>query len=44
MQDFGCSDDLPEWKFRILQWITETIMTKLKENNVTYDFHELFLF
>jgi hypothetical protein len=35
-QEFGCSDSLPEWKFRILRWITETVMTKLNENNVTY--------
>jgi hypothetical protein len=31
-QEFGCSYSLPEWKFRI----TETAMTKLNENNVTY--------
>ena len=29
---FSFSDSLPEWKFRI----TETVMTKLNENNVTY--------
>jgi len=31
-QEFGCSDCLPEWKFHILRWITETVMTKLKQN------------
>jgi hypothetical protein len=35
-QEFGCSDSLPEWKFCILWWITETVMTELSEYNVTY--------
>jgi hypothetical protein len=33
-QEYGHSDSLPEWKFRILQRITETVMTKLSENNI----------
>jgi hypothetical protein len=24
-QEFGCSNSLPEYKFRILRWITETV-------------------
>jgi hypothetical protein len=35
-QEFGCSDSLPEWKFCIVRRITETVITKLSENNVTY--------
>jgi hypothetical protein len=28
------SDSLSKWKFSNLRWITETVMTKLNENNV----------
>jgi hypothetical protein len=35
-QGFGCIDYLPEWQNSILRWITETVMTKLSEDNVIY--------
>ena len=35
-QGFGCIDYLPEWTFSILRWITETVITKLNEDNVIY--------
>ena len=35
-QAFGCIDYLPEWKFAILRWITETVITKLNADNVIY--------
>jgi hypothetical protein len=33
-QGLGCIDYLPEWQNSILRWITETVMTKLSEDNV----------
>jgi hypothetical protein len=35
-QGLGCIDYLPEWQNSILRWITETVMTKLNEDNVIY--------
>ena len=36
IQGLGCIDYLPEWQNSILRWITETVMTKLNEDNVIY--------
>ena len=35
-QEFCRSDSLPKWKCCIVRWTTETVITNLNENNVTY--------